>query len=290
MIVRSLNEFSAVTSGNIGTNKVIGAPETWENSSILLEGYNNILVFDGNVKLCDSHIKIKGHDSIVYICGAKYSKTRLNLTIYNKSVFFLGRNTATTKLLTVVLSEQRHVFIGANCLFSFDIFIRNSDAHLIYDTATKKRTNPSLSTYIGDHVWIGQEALICKGAKIGSGSIIGARSFVSNIVIPSNRTAVGVPCKVIDKSVFWERPCIHDFDDEKIARYSTCESNAYVYEKDRHTHSFENMEKTINSLSNVDERYEYIKTNFADKYRKNRFFIESGKTKRKPSFFSKVIK
>lgn len=49
---------------------------------------------------------------------------------------------------------------------------------------------------IGNDVWIGQEAVIMKGVKIGNGAIIGARSIVTRD-IPDYAIAVGMPAKVI---------------------------------------------------------------------------------------------
>lgn len=49
---------------------------------------------------------------------------------------------------------------------------------------------------IGNDVWIGQEAMIMKGVKIGNGAIIGARSIVTQNV-PEYAIAVGIPAKVI---------------------------------------------------------------------------------------------
>lgn len=49
---------------------------------------------------------------------------------------------------------------------------------------------------IGNDVWIGQEAMIMKGVKIGNGAIIGARSIVTQD-IPEYAIAIGIPATVI---------------------------------------------------------------------------------------------
>lgn len=49
---------------------------------------------------------------------------------------------------------------------------------------------------IGNDVWIGQEAMIMKGVKIGNGAVIGARSIVTQDV-PEYAIAVGIPAKII---------------------------------------------------------------------------------------------
>ena len=52
---------------------------------------------------------------------------------------------------------------------------------------------------IGDNVWIGANAIILPGVKIGSNTVIGAGSVVTKD-IPNNSIAAGVPCKVIRKN------------------------------------------------------------------------------------------
>lgn len=53
-----------------------------------------------------------------------------------------------------------------------------------------------LNVEIGNDVWIGQEAMIMKGVKIGNGAVIGARSIVTQDV-PEYAIAIGIPAKVI---------------------------------------------------------------------------------------------
>lgn len=49
---------------------------------------------------------------------------------------------------------------------------------------------------IGDNVWIGENAAILGGVKIGNGAIIGVNAVVTHDV-PAYATAVGVPAKII---------------------------------------------------------------------------------------------
>jgi virginiamycin A acetyltransferase len=51
---------------------------------------------------------------------------------------------------------------------------------------------------IGNDVWIGYDAIIMSGVKIGDGAIIGSRAVVSNDVAPYTIVG-GVPAKVIKK-------------------------------------------------------------------------------------------
>lgn len=65
---------------------------------------------------------------------------------------------------------------------------------------SSKKTKP---VCIGNHVWIGQRAMILKGVSIGDGAIIAAGAVVTRDV-PAGCLAAGVPAKVIRKNVEWK--------------------------------------------------------------------------------------
>ena len=73
------------------------------------------------------------------------------------------------------------------------VYITDSDWHDVYDRLAFGKTGP---IRIEDNVWIGDGAIVCKGASIGENSIIGAGAVVSN-PIPANVIAAGNPAKVV---------------------------------------------------------------------------------------------
>ena len=88
--------------------------------------------------------------------------------------------------------------IGNDCTIARGVVIRDYDGHEIEDD------NYSISKpiVIGDHVWIGNRAIILKGVNIGDGSIIAAGSVVTKNV-PAGCIAAGVPAKITKKNVSW---------------------------------------------------------------------------------------
>ena len=65
---------------------------------------------------------------------------------------------------------------------------------LVYGEQTNRQVN--LDIYIEDDVWIGYDALIMSGVRVGKGSVIGARSIVTKDIPPYS---VFVGNKVIKK-------------------------------------------------------------------------------------------
>lgn len=99
----------------------------------------------------------------------------------------------------VNISVFREVAIGKGCAIAENVVIRDSDNHKMIGT-NKNETAP---ISIGNHVWIGMNAVILKGVTIGDGAIIAAGSVVVHDV-PTNSLAAGVPAKIVKNGVSWE--------------------------------------------------------------------------------------
>ncbi len=89
--------------------------------------------------------------------------------------------------------------IGHGCTIGRDVVIRSYDGHKIVGNNNKT----AMPIHIGDHVWIGQRAVILKGVTIGSGAIIAAGSIVTKDV-PSHSVVAGNPAKVIKENITWQ--------------------------------------------------------------------------------------
>ncbi len=92
------------------------------------------------------------------------------------------------------------VEIGEGATIGRDVIIRSFDGHKI-DKPDYKISEP---IKIGRNVWIGQGATILKGVTIGDGAIIASKAVVTKN-IPARCIAAGVPAKVIDENIKWEK-------------------------------------------------------------------------------------
>ncbi len=102
-------------------------------------------------------------------------------------------------------------FTGKNVSFGSEPFLIEIGDHVTITPGVKFQTHdggvalfrdefPGLNVYgrikIGNHVFIGEDAMIMYGVTIGNNVVIGARSVVTKD-IPDNSVVVGVPGKVI---------------------------------------------------------------------------------------------
>ena len=252
-------------------NKILGIQPTLLKSNISFKGKNNILICEENVVLENSNISFNGHNSIVYLSRNK-NKYYLGVSLYNNSVLYFDENCYINGKVNMVLSEEKHIIIGKDCLFSFGLWFRLADPHLIYDIETSERINYSKSIYIGDHVWLGQDAMILKGTQIGSGSVIGARSLVSGKKISSNTIWGGNPAKQIKSNIFYDSRCVHSYTTEETEKTSKNASQDWIYTKDENTYNFDKLEEEIDKLKNIEERIEVL-TKIRNFKSNNRFFM-----------------
>ncbi|MBN2099216.1 MAG: acyltransferase [Dehalococcoidia bacterium] len=101
------------------------------------------------------------------------------------------------------LLARRSIKIGEQCLVARGVTIMDSDLHRIGSTSGKSPEMDIMEVVIGNHCWIGQNATILKGVKVGDGAIVAANSVVTDDV-PEHALVAGVPARVIREGVIWE--------------------------------------------------------------------------------------
>ena len=102
---------------------------------------------------------------------------------------FLNHNCYLMDCAEIRLGKK--VFVGPNCNFytaihPFDIVKRAEGLEI------------AKPIVVGDDVWFGGDVTVLPGVKIGSGSVIGAKSLVTKD-IPENVLAFGNPARVVRK-------------------------------------------------------------------------------------------
>lgn len=260
------------------------------STKIRFDGKNNILFIEDGVKLKNSVINFCGDNSLIYISKSR-SYCYLNVSLYNFSTVYIGKNSYFNGSLNLALSEYQNVILGDECLFSFGIWIRTADPHLIYDCESMKRINPSKGVFIGDHVWIGQNAIILKGTMIGSGSIIGAASVCSGKKLMSNCSYGGNPIRLIRKGVFFDRTCVHSWTKDITKKNFQYKSDKWIYNSSVKTMDFSIIDAELKKTESADERLDYLKNAIVNTDDKNRFFIgDCGKKTGKFNKFRKLLK
>jgi len=135
-----------------------------------------------------------------------------------------------------------NIEVGSNCLFNYNCTIIDvgkvklgdfcllgpnvsiyTAGHPIHPALRNGNYTYGIDVEIGDNVWLGGNVIVCPGVKIGSNSVIGAGSVVTED-IPAWTVAAGNPCRVIrditeeDRKYYFKDRPLDDEVQEEIDR------------------------------------------------------------------------
>jgi acetyltransferase-like isoleucine patch superfamily enzyme len=167
-------------------------------------GHGSVLHSEGIAPAILERVTIVcGSDCTIRLHGIDILNTRLHIHMANQCHLEIGPRTLINGPLDIYLHEPSRVVIGEDCLFA-QSQLWTSDMHSIIDRTSGARVNPARDIRIGNHVWVGENALILKGAEIGDGSVVGARSVV-NQRFPPNVVVAGAPARIVRRDVDWDQ-------------------------------------------------------------------------------------
>lgn len=146
---------------------------------ISIKGKNNNLIIEEGVNLRGSQLEIDGNN-----CVIKVGKN----SIIGHGCYLSARELNTQLIL------------GEKCMLSRNVKIMTSDGHdILKDT---QRVNPAKNIYIGNHVWLADNATVLKGVTIGKGSVVGINSTLTKS-LEENCIAAGNPAKKVQDNIEW---------------------------------------------------------------------------------------
>lgn len=116
------------------------------------------------------------------------------------------------------LLDVAKIRIGDNCQMAPNVAVYTA-GHPVHPVTRNSEYEYGKEVVIGDHVWIGGNAVICPGVTIGNNVVVGAGSVVTKD-IPDWCIAAGNPCKVIRK--------ITDADKRKLFRDEEIDDEAWA--------------------------------------------------------------
>lgn len=170
-----------ITINDYGKENVADIPVIYSNNLVITFRGNNNFIKIG----IDCNFKVR---NTVYFQG-------------DNNVVTIGDNVTLDGNTLIVVGEGTKVSIGSDCIFADRVHIRTTDQHGIFD-GNGLRINPAKDVNVGNHVWLGKDAIIMKGVNIGDGAIVGMDSMVTKDV-PERCIVVGKPAKVIKTNVYW---------------------------------------------------------------------------------------
>lgn len=101
------------------------------------------------------------------------------------------------------ISCSHRIVFGKDNLLGWNIFVRDTDGHRIYQENVPKES--SKDVIFGEHVWICSFADILKGAYIPNGCVVAWKACVLSPINEENVLIAGFPAKVIKRNIRWEK-------------------------------------------------------------------------------------
>jgi acetyltransferase-like isoleucine patch superfamily enzyme len=147
------------------------------------------------------YIWLRHRHSFLSVAGNLFIGPGVRIDLGVNSSLSFGGGTELANDVTVICKQE--MVFGKNNIVAAGTIIRDTDGHAIhYDGSI----NPEMTKriVIGDHVWIGNKALILKGVTIGEGAVIAAGAVVTKDVPPFS-LAAGNPARIIREGIRWER-------------------------------------------------------------------------------------
>ncbi|OSZ67046.1 hypothetical protein CAP39_11380 [Sphingomonas sp. IBVSS1] len=122
--------------------------------------------------------------------------------VSSAAVVAVGRGSIFNGTSIIAEGDGCGVTIGEGGLFAPGTTIRNSDLHGLYALDDDRWLNPPAPVVIEPYVWFGQDALVLKGAHVGGGSVVAARSVVMGTT-PRFAVVAGTPARPLRTGVCW---------------------------------------------------------------------------------------
>lgn len=126
-----------------------------------------------------------------YQAGMPFSTTLL--TDVKGSFIKIGDN---CRINGAYIHAQKGITIGRNCVIASGVNIMDTNGHVLKSPdRTSGRDEPD-EIVLGNNIWIGLNAIILKGTKIGNNSVVGAGSVVKG-EYPDNSLILGNPASFV---------------------------------------------------------------------------------------------
>ena len=155
-----------------------GAKFIPENKSYFTIKNNGKMIFNGNTTIGDGfNILIDG-----------------GLLEFGENVY-INRN--------IQIQCENKVSFGINNLVGWNVKIRDTDGHHIYENSIKKDKDGVIK--FGNHIWIASDVTILKNTEIKDNSVIACESLICGKKFEENNVLIaGSPAKIIKRNIDWE--------------------------------------------------------------------------------------
>lgn len=183
------------------------------NVTFQFKGGNSLVLIHQSVSINDAHFEI-GEGCFIFIDKGFRVRQKLYVNIANRNnTLYVGRFSNIGDA-TIYAGDDPNleVIIGSNFLSAYNLKLRVSDGHTIFDKDSGKVLNATkFGIHIANHVWCGMNVTIIKDVVIPHDCVVGACALVCKKNFNPNTIISGVPAKEIRSNISWSSLPIQDY-------------------------------------------------------------------------------
>ena len=185
-----------------GEDNVIRRSSKYKNGFIInIHGNHNRIEIAEECMLSDTQINMFGDNNVLMVDKLARFMGPCIITMEGNATLHIGENAGIRGVN--FLLRGANLDVGKLCMFSNNIYLRNTDSHKVISLEDNQIMNPSKDIRLGEHVWIGQNATILKGVTVGDNAIIAMGAVVTKDV-PANSIAAGNPSRIVKTGITWD--------------------------------------------------------------------------------------
>jgi len=174
----------------------------YDRSPVKIIGDNNRIDIHPDNKFYKLELIISGSNNRISIGEGCWGSLKIIINTDNAEVR-IGKGCAFRGLECGLWEKGSSLIIGDEVMAARDSRMYVSDFHAIVDRQTMQPINQGKNITIGNHVWIGERAMILKNNKIADDVIVAAGAIVTKNLDESHTIYAGNPAKAVKHGVTW---------------------------------------------------------------------------------------
>ena len=164
----------------------------------------NVVVVVGARSIFD-HVNLGGAGALIVIGDDVFCAVGA-LSCLDASTVLIGEGTTATNWAMLDACNGGVIVAGEDGMWAHGVSLMTDDTHAIRDVATGRRLNARGGRIVIErHVWLGENARILGGARIGHDSVVGSGAMVKGAAIAAHSVCVGIPARIVRSGVTWSR-------------------------------------------------------------------------------------
>lgn len=174
----------------------------YDRSPVKIRGSNNRIEINPHNQFYKLELIINGSNNLISIDEGCWGSLKIIIDTDN-TIVRIGKKCAFRGLECGLWEKGSSLIIGDEVMAAKDSRMYVSDFHAIVDIDSMEAVNQGRNITIGNHVWLGERAMVLKNNRIADDVIVAAGSIVTKDLNESHTIYAGNPAKAVKRGMTW---------------------------------------------------------------------------------------